>query len=85
MVVADDSSSVARWDRAPRKSSKVAKPCFDYRCGSGSLRFWERHPSWGQVVCSRIGPAYQKTAKRTVLCWSGMTNTEHNGLYVRKI
>jgi len=25
------------------------------------------------------GPAWQKTTSRSVLCWSGMIDTEHNG------
>jgi len=29
------------------------------------------------------GPAWQKTANRIILCWSGMTDTEHNGPYER--
>jgi len=32
----------------------------------------------------RGGPALQKTANRTVLCWSGMTDTEHNVPYDRR-
>jgi len=33
----------------------------------------------------RGSPAWKKTANRTVLCWSDMTNTEHDGLYKREL
>jgi len=41
-------------------------------------------PSWGHAVYHHGGTAWQKIANRTVLYWSGMTETEHNGPYKRR-
>jgi len=66
-VVTDGSSSIAQL-------VKVAKPWIDFWCSRASLY------SWSQAICLSWwagGPTWHKTANRTVLCWSGMTNRKH--------
>jgi len=69
--------------RAPASNRKIVKPWFDSLCGSTSLCPWERHlryiPSWSQAVYPLWWPSLTKDmlTEQRLLCWSGMTDTEH--------
>jgi len=61
---------------------KVAKPWFDSRCGSASLCPWEGHLMLfyilGPTVYPLLWPNLTKDMQtEQLLCWSGMTDTEH--------
>jgi len=51
---------------------KVAKPWFDYRCGSVSLCPWERHTCVSYLGTKQSthcgGPAWRKTCKQNSFC-----------------
>jgi len=64
---------------------KVAKPWFNSRCGSALLCPWERHlmlspilgPSNLPVVVGWWSIVTKAMQTEQLLCWSGMTDTEH--------
>jgi len=67
-----DVYDVAQLVERLTSNRRVAKSWVDFRCDCVSLCLWERHIMrlWDQAVYNRGGPAWQKTATRTILCWS---------------
>jgi len=60
---------------------KVAKPWFDFRCGSVSLCPWERHlmllPTWGQAVYPLWWLSLSKTCKQNSFCAGVIWQTQN--------
>jgi len=57
----------------------IGKPSFYSRCGSASL--YPSEPSRLPVV---VAQPDKRQTNRTVLCWSGMADTEHNDSYEQR-
>jgi len=70
---------------AERRASnrKIAKPWFDFRCGSASLCPWERHLTQSPILGPNSVPLWWPSLTKDIqteqlLCWSGTTDTEYS-------
>jgi len=69
------------FGRAPGSNRKIVKPWFDSLCGSASLcpcKGKYCFPPWTQAIYPLWWPSLTKDVQtEQLLCWSGMTDTEH--------
>jgi len=65
--------------RAPSSNRKVVKPWYDFQCGSASLCLWKRRVMlFPNLETSSLQIVTKDTQTEQLLCWSGMTDTEHS-------